>query len=146
MQVKKILVPTDFSEQSEAALKHATALARDSGAMLLIVHVHEPLEVYADTGFSGYPVTDSDADAKRALNEVKPPDENVGYAHRLLNGSPANEIARLAEEEGVDMIVMGTHGRSGLTRLLMGSVAEATVRKALCPVLTVKQPSGVKAE
>jgi nucleotide-binding universal stress UspA family protein len=64
---------------------------------------------------------------------------------RLLAGDPAEAIIRLAQTEDVDMIVMGTHGRRGLTRLLMGSVAEAVVRAAPCPVLTVKQPAQVAA-
>ena len=72
------------------------------------------------------------------LSEVVPTDPAVGYEHRLLIGSPATSIVQLAEREGVDMIVMPTHGRTGLVRLLMGSVAEEVVRKAKCPVLTVK--------
>ena len=75
------------------------------------------------------------------LAEVKPTDPKVPYQHRLITGEPASAIARLAEDENVDMIVMGTHGRSGLSRLLMGSVAEAVVRRAKCPVLTYKQPA-----
>ena len=74
----------------------------------------------------------------RMLAEVVPTDKSVGYEHRLLVGSPASAIVHLAEKEGVDMIVMPTHGRTGLMRLLMGSVAEEVVRKAKCPVLTVK--------
>jgi nucleotide-binding universal stress UspA family protein len=145
MNIKKILVPTDFSEPSEAALFHATALARQANAVLLIAHVHEPVEVYTDTGFAGYPVAGGEEALERTLEEVRPPDAQVGYVHRMLHGNAADEITRLAENEDVDMIVMGTHGRSGLTRLLMGSVAEAVVRRAKCPVLTVKQPSPVSA-
>jgi nucleotide-binding universal stress UspA family protein len=65
-------------------------------------------------------------------------DASIGYEHRLILGSPASAIVHLAERENVDMIVMPTHGRTGLLRLLMGSVAEEVVRKAKCPVLTVK--------
>jgi nucleotide-binding universal stress UspA family protein len=65
----------------------------------------------------------------------------VPYEHHLITGDPATAVVQLAEEENVDMIVMGTHGRTGLSRLLMGSVAEAVVRKANCPVLTFKQPA-----
>jgi nucleotide-binding universal stress UspA family protein len=72
------------------------------------------------------------------LSEVLPTDPAVGFEHRLLIGSPATGIVHLAEKENVDMIVMPTHGRTGVLRLLMGSVAEEVVRKAKCPVLTVK--------
>ena len=74
------------------------------------------------------------------LVAVAPADADVPHEHRLLHGDPIGEIVRLAEQEHVDMIVMGTHGRTGLSRLLMGSVAEAVVRRADCPVLVVKHP------
>ena len=145
MHAKKILYPTDFSEYSEAALAHATALARDTGAKLVIVHVKEPPDAYVDTGgFAGYPVDVNEAELLDELSKIKPTDPDVGYAHRLLTGDPATEITQFAEKEGIDMIVLGTHGRRGLTRMLMGSVAEAVVRRASCPVLTIKQPSKEK--
>jgi nucleotide-binding universal stress UspA family protein len=74
------------------------------------------------------------------LQAVVPTQPNVPYEHRLVTGDPAAEIVRVADDEHVDMIVLGSHGRSGLRRLLMGSVAEVVVRKAPCPVLTFKQP------
>jgi universal stress protein A len=141
MNVKKILFPTDFSHAGDAALSLATSLARDSGATLLIAHVEEPLQGYAGTDmYYGMPEPVTD-DLKKLLDDVVPTDPAVAYEHRLLEGSPAQVIANLAESENVDLIVMGTHGRGGLTRLLMGSVAEAVVRRAPCPVLTYKQPS-----
>jgi len=146
MNARKILYPTDFSEYSEAALAHAAALARDTGAKLVIVHVKEPPDAYVDTGFAGYPVDINEAELIDELSKVKPTDPDVPYSHRLLTGDPAAEISRFAEKEGVDMIVLGTHGRRGLTRMLMGSVAEAVVRSASCPVLTIKQPSREKVE
>ena len=145
MQVKRILFPTDFSEHSEAALHHATSLARDAKATLLIVHVQEPMDSFADTGFAGYPTADDQAELQKRLDEIAPSDPNVPFTRQLVRGYPADEIARLAEEEAVDMVVMGTHGRTGLTRLLMGSVAEAVVRRAGCPVLTIRQPEKRKA-
>ncbi len=83
---------------------------------------------------------------RKSLLQVMPADHTVPYDHMLLVGDPATAIAQAAEREGADLIVMGTHGRTGLTRLLMGSVAEAVVRKARCPVLTVKHPAEVPAE
>ena len=145
MTAKTILVPTDFSEFSEAALEYATSLARDTGAELLIVHVQEP-PYYYDNAFGGFAVEPNDKAIFNLLEEVKPSDSDVRYSHKLLAGDNATEIVRLAEIENVDMIVMGTHGRKGLSRVLMGSVAEGVVRRATCPVLTIKQPSKVKAE
>jgi nucleotide-binding universal stress UspA family protein len=117
-------------------------LARDSGANLLIVHVEEsPLAYGGGELYYGMPEPATD-DLKRMLLDVKPNDPSVSYEHRLITGDPASAMIRLAEDEGVDMIVLGTHGRTGLSRLLMGSVAEAVVRRAKCPVLTFKQPAG----
>jgi nucleotide-binding universal stress UspA family protein len=78
------------------------------------------------------------------LERLKPASDQVRVTHRLLRGDPAGEILKLADAETADLIVLGTHGRGGLGRLLMGSVAEAVLRKAPCPVLTVKtlSPTG----
>jgi nucleotide-binding universal stress UspA family protein len=139
MKAKKILFPTDFSHTSDAAVGMATSLARDSGAKLLIVHVEEPPTAYGG-GELYYgipePVTE---DLRKMLTKVVPTDPQVPFEHRLITGEPAEAVVRLAKDEGVDLIVMGTHGRSGISRLLMGSVAEAIVRRAPCPVLTYKQ-------
>lgn len=140
MHAKKILFPTDFSTSSDAGLRHATALARESGAMLLIVHVEEPPLAYGG-GEMYYGVPNPDhAAIQKMLKEVVSTSPDVQYEHRLVVGDPAAEIVRLAEQEGVDLIVMGTHGRTGLKRMLMGSVAEAVVRRAACPVFTFKAP------
>jgi nucleotide-binding universal stress UspA family protein len=138
MNASKILVPTDFSTLGQAALEMATSLARDQGAKLLIVHVEEPPVAYGG-GELYYGLEEPNREAlQRMLSEVVPTDTTVNYEHRLIVGSPATAIVFLAEKEIVDMIVMPTHGRTGLSRLLMGSVAEEVVRKAKCPVLTVK--------
>ena len=139
MNAEKILFPTDFSNSANAALSLATSMARDTGATLLIVHVQEPPVTYEGV-FAGIPVTDERL-LERELTKVVPEDPAVDYAHRLIKGTPADAIVRAAEEENADMIVLGTHGRTGMARLLMGSVAEAVVRRAKCPVLTVKQPA-----
>ncbi len=141
MNAKKVLFPTDFSEYSEAALAFATSISRDTDAALVIVHVKESPEAFVDAGFAGYPVGEERTEILEELNSVKPTDPDVAYSHKLLAGEPAVEIVRCAEEEGADMIIMGTHGRGGLMRVVMGSVAEAVVRMATCPVLTIKQPS-----
>lgn len=141
MQAKKILVPTDFSHTGDAALEMASSLARDTGAKLLIVHAEEPPTAYGGGEFYyGMPEPATD-ELLKMLHKIEPADPAVRYEHRLISGDPAHAIVRLAKDEDVDMIVMGTHGRTGLSRMLMGSVAEAIVRRAGCPVLTYKQPA-----
>jgi nucleotide-binding universal stress UspA family protein len=143
MIARKILFPTDYSHLSDAALEHATTLARETGATLLIAHVEEPPIAYGG-GEMYYGIPDPDREeVERMLAAVKPTDPNVAVTYHLLSGDPATEIVRLAEQEHVDMIVMGTHGRTGIGRMLMGSVAESVVRRANCPVMTFK--SGVPA-
>ena len=140
MGERKILFPTDFSPANQSALEYATALARDRKAKLVIAHVEEPPLAYgAGEAYVG-PLATEAVDLKGMLERVLPTDPSVPYAHRLLLGDPASEIVRLADEEGVEMIVLATHGRSGLVRFLMGSVAEAVVRRANCPVLSIKAP------
>jgi nucleotide-binding universal stress UspA family protein len=140
MNIQRILFPTDFSSASDAALEQATALARDSNATLLIVHVEEPALAYS-AGEMYYGVLDPDhAELREMLHAVAPTDPEVTYEHHLVSGDPAEAIVHLAEVEHVDLVVMSTHGRSGLRRLLMGSVAEKVVRRAPCPVFTLRQP------
>jgi nucleotide-binding universal stress UspA family protein len=140
MQAQKILFPTDFSHCSDAALPVATSLARDTGARLLIAHVEEPPMAYGG-GEMYYGMPDPVTEDLRAmLLRVVPPNPQVPYEHHLVVGDPAVAISDLAKSEGVDLIVMGTHGRTGLRRLLMGSVAEAIVRRAPCPVFVLKEP------
>jgi nucleotide-binding universal stress UspA family protein len=147
MKAEKILVPTDFSECSLAALELATQLALESGARLLIVHAEEaPLvfrgeEVYLELDGAGLsPLEALKERLEQRLSEVLPTDARVECEHRVLLGEPSAAIVRLAGDEHVDLIVIATHGWRGLKRLLMGSVAEAVVRRAPCPVITVKPP------
>jgi nucleotide-binding universal stress UspA family protein len=138
MQISKILVPVDFSTPTRAAVQMATSLAKDHGASLLLLHVEEPPLAYGG-GELYYGVDAPDVDAlRKMLEEVKPTDPNVFCTRRLVTGDPAAAIVRVAEEDSADLIVMSTHGRTGVTRFLMGSVAEEVVRKATCPVLTLK--------
>lgn len=142
MHLKTIIVATDFSHASDAALRLATMLARDNQATLYIVHVSEPRPAYTVAGvYASLPAGNEFADAYRQLQEVRPTDSRVACEHRLLIGVPADEIVKFAGEQGADMIVIGSHGRTGLGRLLLGSVAEAIVRQARCPVMTIKTPA-----
>jgi len=88
-----------------------------------------------------YGPIESDKNAlEQILRRVKPADPTVSCTHKLASGDPASEIVRVAKDEGVNMIVMSSHGRTGLSRMLMGSVAEKVVRRAPCAVVTFKQP------
>ena len=114
---------------------------------MLIVHVVEPPPQSADRGVGGYAVeAEDEAASQRRLNETVPSDPAVSHSHKLLHGTPATEIVKCAEKEGVDLVLIGSHGRRGLMRMLLGSAAEGVVRKAKCPVITVKQPSKVAEE
>jgi nucleotide-binding universal stress UspA family protein len=139
LPIRTILYPTDFSPRSEYALHLASALARDYGARLIITHVkHPPVVVYGDLGAVPAEPEGYDRELKEKLEAVRPTDPEILTEHYLLEGAAVDEIVRLAKETRTDLIVMGTHGRTGLSRLLMGSVAEFVLRHAPCPVLTVK--------
>ncbi len=143
MNYKKILFATDFSPASDAALHYATSLARDSGARLLILHVEEIPAPYAAGEMVLPAPLYPNPEIRRMLEAVVPDDSAVRYEHHLVQGSPAEEIVSVAHQQGVDLLVMGTHGRTGLKRVLMGSVAESAMRHADCPVLTLKQGNKV---
>jgi nucleotide-binding universal stress UspA family protein len=140
LPIRTVLHPTDFSPQSDAAFQVACALARDHGAQLVLLHVKPPDIVYGE-GFVLPP--DFEAE-RRALTEqleaMRPSDSALSVWRVLHEGSPTEEILRAAQEVHCELIVMGTHGRTGVGRLLMGSVAEAVLRRAPCPVLTIKAP------
>ncbi len=152
----KIIYPTDFSSAAEAAFDTAQRLARDSDSLLLIVHVVEPV-VAATPGTVAPPVTLGGTDlsdiqqqaideAREELQKVVPNDPAIRFEHRLIEGLASDGILNLVDEEQADLIIMGTHGRTGLKRLLMGSVAEKIVRHASCPVLTLGGSEGKQEE
>jgi nucleotide-binding universal stress UspA family protein len=141
LPIRTILVPTDFSERAEDAFAVACSLARDYGARLVVAYVKAPPTVaYGDLGpIVPDPVfTTADLQARLATLHFYDPDIAVEY--RLGEGDPGAEIVRLSKDVSADLIVMGTHGRTGLRRLLLGSVAEAVLRRAPCPVLTIGKP------
>jgi len=145
MNASKILYATDFSAMSDVALELATSLAREQGATLLIAHVEESPVSYGGVEFD-YRPEEPREETLQMLKEVIPTDISVPFEHRLILGLPAPAILDLAQREHVDLIVLATHGRTGLARVVMGSVAEEVVRKAKCPVLTVKSAAAaVKA-
>ena len=141
MDIKKILFPTDFSDAKDAVLMLATSLARDCGATLLIVHVEEPPKAYGRGEMYYGTLGPTRAELRGMLEEIHPSDPVVAYEHHLISGAPASALVAFATEKVVDLIIMGTHGRTGLMNMLMGSVAEAVVRRAPCPVLTYRPPA-----
>jgi len=138
LPIHTILHPTDFSDRSACAFRVACALARDYNAHLVVLHVDQlPLALYGDAIAPPRPDDYQDRLREQLFNLRAP---GVSAEHRLNEGSPVTEILGVAEEVNADLIVMGTHGRTGLSRLLMGSVAESVLRQAPCPVLTVRSP------
>jgi nucleotide-binding universal stress UspA family protein len=140
LALRTILHPTDFSDRSQYAFWLACALTRDYGARLIVLHVADvPIVAY---GEGVIPINPEEvrAAAKEQLDRLQVPQANVRAERRVEQGDAVSEILRVAQETHADLIVMGTHGRTGLGRLLMGSVAEQVIRKAACPVLSVKTP------
>ena len=145
MKIKKILVAIDFSKLSYEALDYAIDLARDLGAKLSVIYVVEPLEFAGVDVLGGTPIaTQSIVDehlkqAKLELERVKTRKLSGldGATTAVRMGRPAEEIVAAGGKGKANLIVLGTHGRSGLSQLLMGSVAERVVRHAQCPVVVV---------
>jgi universal stress protein A len=141
----RILVPTDFSGPSDAALEYAKALADRFGASLHLVHVLEDQVVGgafgADPYLAGAPAyaeaLRADAEARLAARLTARERIRLHGSSEIASGPSARTIVEIAESHGIDLIVMGTHGRTGLAHALIGSVAERVVRSAPCPVLTL---------
>ncbi|MFE8601509.1 universal stress protein [Archangium violaceum] len=143
--IRRILVATDFSEYSRRAMQYALSLGERMGASIDLLHVWEPPQtmeaesLMLETGDPGGPLDSSGlAHAGRLLHAwaERYHSSSVPLRLQLERGSAADTILRLANT-GYDLVVMGTHGRTGLARLFMGSVAQKVVARATCPVLTV---------
>jgi nucleotide-binding universal stress UspA family protein len=144
LPLKKILCPTDFSEPSYEAIKAAKELALYFQAELFLIHVITPTPFIPEIPSVAAPrllIAEQEIEsyAKKSLGKLVEKFElkNRPVHLMVLVGNPADEIVRIANEEKVDVIVIATHGRTGLNRLIFGSVAERTVRLADCPVLTI---------
>lgn len=142
-QLKRILVPTDFSPHARAALRLAAELAQKTGAALCLLHAYELIPYVLPEGM---PMFDPTLIARlrdelgQQLSLARDEAKTSGVTEvetRLTEGNAAREIVRTAESWKADLVVMGTHGRTGIEHLLLGSVAEKVVRKAGCPVITV---------
>ena len=143
--VRRILHPTDFSRASGAAFLKAVALAKESRAQLLLVHVLLPTTPFIGDGYIS-PKTYEELEASARRGAQRELAKVVAKAQKakarvkavLLEGVPYDRIARAARSKRADLIVMGTHGRSGLSKFFLGSVAERVIALAPCPVLTVR--------
>ncbi len=147
MQIwKKILCPVDLSDVSKYALGYAGQVCRETGAHLLVLYVLEPMANPGNLTFRPVTITDLE---QQLVEHAQTTMENLVGELKLdpalvttgvQKGVASAEIVRAAEEQAVDLIVMGTHGLTGISHVLLGSTAERVVRKAPCAVLTVKQP------
>lgn len=138
IHVKKILYPTDFSSYSNQAYFHAVALAEHHNASLTVLYVFVP----GTTDFGGSELEER-SHWRDQLEQIRPINPAIPVRHVFLDGDPATEIVRFASDACIDLIVMGTHGRTGLERLLVGSVTEKVMRGAPCSILAVKLPRGI---
>jgi nucleotide-binding universal stress UspA family protein len=148
LKFKKILCTTDFSEASFEAVKHAVSLARSTQSKLILIYVVN--QKMLSEGLSLARVSSPEAlgkemadEARRRLKGLIPAGERDGvdWETAIRSGNPAQEVIRYAKENGVDMIVIGTAGHSGIDRMMFGSTAEKVVRGAHCSVLTVRPPA-----
>ena len=149
-QPRTILHPTDYSDNSAYAFKVALSLAEQNKATLYVAHVVESLGPEAVTFGEAATERQPEGHVHRLWEELlrvqAPPGSPVTVKHILGEGDPAEEIALIARKQACDLIVISTHGRTGLERLLMGSIAEKIVRLAPCAILTVKKPPSAEPQ
>lgn len=146
INLKKILVPIDFSEHSKNALKYAVPFAKQFGAEILLLYVVEPTIYPADFSFGqvGFPNMEAEM-YSRGSEELKKLAEKeiqdiVNWRIRVNTGKAFAEIVKVAAEENADLIIIATHGHTGVEHIIFGSTAEKVVRKASCPVLSIRAP------
>jgi nucleotide-binding universal stress UspA family protein len=146
LNIKKILVPIDFSDYSKSALKYAQEFSKYFSAEIVLIYVVEPMVYPPDfsMGQIAIPTIDIELDKrakeeleKLARNEINP---DTKFQIVIKTGKPYVEIIQTASELDVDLIIIATHGHSGVEHILFGSTAEKVVRKAPCPVLTLREP------
>jgi nucleotide-binding universal stress UspA family protein len=144
MNIKKILFPTDFSQGSLNALNYAVDLSKKYGAKLYMMHVIYDIATSSGTYVPHISMTEMyeelEAGAKKEMDRfgVDERKDLKDIEYKVIKGIPYEEILKFAKDDNIDMIVIGTHGRKGLDRMLFGSTAERIVRNSVCPVLTVR--------
>ena len=142
LSVKNVLFATDFSATSEAALPYATAICRHFGSVLHTAHVLSDASILMMTGGVDYVsmstiYEDAHTEAREKLDQISGRLEGIPHYNYVRHGQVWENLAGIVEDEKIDLIVLGTHGRTGLGKLLLGSVAEVILRHSPCPVLTV---------
>lgn len=144
--IHKVMVPIDFSDYSKNALRYAAQFSKQFKAKMFLVYVVEPMIYPADFSMGQVAIPSTDIDLQKrgeeelnnlAKNFIDPATEVVTI---IKTGKPFVEIIETASEEDIDLIIMATHGHTGVEHLLFGSTAEKVVRKAPCPVLTLREP------
>lgn len=136
-KLQKILVPVDFSDCSNKAVEYAIAFAKQFGSELFLLHVVEPHPVVPEMGqYDPDMIHDRRADLAALQKSIGRP---VRSTASLRTGTPHMEIAGAAEDLGIDLVIIATHGRKGLSRVVLGSTTEKVVRHAPCPVLIVRE-------
>ena len=147
IDLHRILVPTDFSKSSLNALKYAIAFADKFGAQLFLLHVLRDLALFVPDMVTVVPpiapsLEQLTAGVRGALERLVEEHQlrRFNVCTEIREGTAFSEIIRFAREAEIDLIIMATHGHTGLTHMLLGSVTEKVVRKAPCPVLTVRDP------
>ncbi len=139
--LSKILFPTDFSSFADHALSYAVAMAQEFDATLYMLYVEELLPYVPHDPDRKFP--DADAVAQKAEEAMKSSvgtEAHITVKRFIARGFPADEIVSFAKNNGIDLIVMSTHGRTGLKHVLLGSTTEKVVRKSSCPVLSIRHP------
>ncbi len=145
-KIKKILVPIDFSDYSKKALQYTIEFAKQFDAEIILVYVIEPLVYPADLSMGQMVIPQAEVDLdKKSKNELemlakKEIGSALNYKTIVKTGKPFIEIIEIATEFDIDLIIISTHGHTGVEHLLFGSTSEKVVRKAPCPVLTLREP------
>jgi len=146
LEIKKVLVPIDFSDYSKSSLRYAVNFAKQFNAEIYLIYVLEPVIYPPDfsMGQIAIPTVNAEWDerAREELENLAKTEipEGISVKTILKNGKPFLEIIDTATEENIDLIIIATHGHSGVEHILFGSTAEKVVRKAPCPVLTLREP------
>ncbi len=146
LDIKKILVPIDFSDYSKSSLKYATSFAKNFNSEITLIYVVEPVIYPPDFSMGQIAIPSVNAEwdlkAKEELEKLGKQEipESIKVSIIIKTGKPFLEIIDTAAEENIDLIIIATHGHSGVEHILFGSTAEKVVRKAPCPVLTLREP------
>jgi len=146
LKIKKVLVPIDFSDYSKSSLRYAVNFAKQFNAEIFLIYVLEPVIYPPDFSMGQIAIPSINAEwGERAREELEnlaktEIPEGINVKTILKNGKPFLEIIDTASEENIDLIIIATHGHSGVEHILFGSTAEKVVRKAPCPVLTLREP------